>query len=248
MNKKIIFVLTATAMTLGAYSPALAQPARNENRVVVRDFQEIREERKEAIEIRNIEMRDQAERIREERKEDVITRQEELKERIQGIRDERKRAVAERLAENIDRLNKNLSSRYNGFLNAMELVLDKIEVRIAKIEETRGVDLSEIYTRIQDSRNFIERAREQVIEQAAKSYIVVLESEETLREDFSASISDLREDHRALRDQFISPLRTIIRDVMETLKEEVGLANQGQEEVDGEEAAEEEVEEEGEEE
>ncbi len=241
MSKKALFILLASTMVLGSSASVFAQVERsqpvtpagrdqNQGLTQVRDFQEIRRKRMEAIETRTMEMRSQVESIREERAEKDRVRQEEFKEKLQGIRDERRRVSAERLAENIDRLNRNLSSRYGGFLDAMELVLDKIEVRVAKIEESRGINLTETYIRIQDSRNLIERAREMVIEQATKSYIVTIESEETLRSDFSAVIRDLRNDHRVLRDQFISPLQNIIRDVMLTLRENVEVIGQDQEE------------------
>jgi len=194
----------------------------------IRDFSKIRDQRKKEIRLRNVESRKQIERIRKERDEQIQSKQDQFREKLEEIRDQRRRSLAERLAENINKLNNNLSSRYNGFLNAKELVLDKIEIRFEKIEEARGIDLTSTQDSISDARNLINIARTEVISQSAKTYVVSIQSEETLRNDFKTVMEELKNDHKILREEYIFPLRNLIREIMKTLRTETLLEEEKQ--------------------
>lgn len=200
----------------------LSQPTRRK----IREFSEIKEQRKEEIRERSAEAKKEAERIREERAEEIQTRKDQFREKLREIREQRRRDSAERLAENINKLNGNLSSRYDGFLGAMELVLDKIEIRLGKIEEARSIDLTSTRNNISDARNLLNIARTEVISQKAKIYVVSIQSEETLRNDFKTVMEELRNDHKIIREEYIFPLRNLIREIMETLAEENEKANE----------------------
>ncbi len=187
----------------------------------VRDAREMRVREKTE---RRTEMHDSIVQIRERRAEEIRERREAFQTTIRGMRDQARRERAERLADNINRVNENLSSRYDGFLSALELVLDKIEIRIGLIEEERGVDLSTIRSMLDDGRKAISDARRAIIEQKAKIYLVNVESIETIQDDFRATKQEMREDHARIKTEWIAPLRTLVREIMTALREEMAGA------------------------
>lgn len=170
---------------------------------------------------RSAEVRDSVAQLRERQTEELRERREAFQSMVQEITDQARRERAERLADNINRVNENLSSRYNGFLSALELVLDKIEIRVGLTEDAAGVDLSTVYSMIDDGREAIADTREAILGQRAKVYLVDIESIETMQDDFRVTMQEMRDDHAALRAESIDPLRTLVRDIMTTLRDEM---------------------------
>ncbi len=170
---------------------------------------------------RSAEVRDSVAQLRERQTEELRERREAFQSMVQEITDQARRERAERLADNINRVNENLSSRYNGFLSALELVLDKIEIRVGLTEDAAGVDLSTVYSMIDDGREMIADTREAILEQRAKIYLVDIESIETMQDDFRVTMQEMRDDHAMLRSESIDPLRTLVRDIMTTLRDEM---------------------------
>ncbi len=183
----------------------------------VQDARELRFQ--ETVE-RSAEVRNSVAQLRERQTEELRERREAFQVTVQEIADQARRERVERLADNINRVNENLSSRYNGFLSALELVLDKIEIRVGLVDDTTGADLSTVYSMIDDGREAIADTREAILGQRAKVYLVDIESIETMQDDFRVTMQEMRDDHAALRAESIDPLRTLVRDIVTALREE----------------------------
>ncbi len=188
-------------------------------RAQMESVQEARNLRSQEARERSIVNQRTVTQVREIQAEEIRERQDIFNARVREIADEARRERVERLAENINRLNENLSARYDGLLNAMELVLDKIEIRTGIIEENTEVDLSTTYSTIDDSRDVIINARDRILEQRTKIYVVDLDSEDTMNEDFRVTMQEMREDHNILRTEVIDPLQIMVRDIMVTVRE-----------------------------
>ena len=192
-----------------------------ETRERIQDFTEIREQKTQQIRERKEEFLQEVNQKREQ----VVTQVQERKilfeAKVQEIRNEKMRERANILSRNINRVNENLCKSYTGFLNALELVLEKIESRIQKIEDATGSDLTLVYEKAEEIRQMINLAWEGIAEQKSKHYLPELESEETIVQNFGDTIQQVHQDHRQLRETYISPLRQSIREVMLVLKDAV---------------------------
>ena len=186
-------------------------------RVRPENVQEARESRIREMKERRDAKQESVLQLRENRAEEIRERRDAFRARLQEIPDQARRDRVERLAENINRINENLSRRYEGFLGAMELVMDKIEIRIGRIEEANGVDLTLVYAKISEFRESIIDAREAILEQQSKVYLVEIDSVETMTQDFRETMREMRNDHKALREEVIDPLRTLVRDIVTLL-------------------------------
>lgn len=189
-------------------------------------MQDAREVRVQETRERSVENQEAILQLRENQADDIRERRDAFRDRLREISDQARRDRVERLADNINKVNENLSLRYDGFLGAMELVMDKIEIRIGLIEEANGVDLTTVYSMIDESRRSIVDAREAVLEQRAKIYLVEIDSVETMTEGFREVMQEMRSDHEALKTEVINPLRTLVRDIMSVLREELNRADE----------------------
>lgn len=160
-------------------------------------------------------------RVRErtmQTREDVESRMEMARQKATEVLDERKAEQAVRLNEQINKLNENLSRRYFGHLNALELVLEKVESRIALIEEARGTDLSNARLVVEEARDRVAEAIEAIAVQQAKIYVVEIESLEGARQSHQMAFAELRTDHADLRDRVLGATRNLMRGIMFQLK------------------------------
>lgn len=184
----------------------------------MQNFQEKREhflqeqqEKKEEVLMRVRERTTQA-------REEAENRMEMAHQRAAEVLDARKAEQAVRLNEQINKLNKNLSGRYFGHLNALELVLEKVESRIALIEEARGVDLSNARLVVEEARDRVAEAIEAIAVQQAKIYVVEIDSLEGARQSHRMAFTEMREDHANLRDRILGATRNLMRGIMFQLK------------------------------
>ncbi|MDP4009040.1 MAG: hypothetical protein Q8P71_01290 [bacterium] len=189
--------------------------------VPMQNFQEKREhllqeqqEKKEEVLLRVRERTTQA-------REDVEGRMEMARQKAAEVLDERKAEQAVRLNEQINKLNENLSRRYFGHLNALELVLEKVESRIALIEEAKGTDLSNARLVVEEARDRVAEAIEAIAVQQAKIYVVEIESLEGARQSHQMAFAELRTDHADLRDRVLGATRNLMRGIMFQLKASV---------------------------
>ncbi len=192
----------------------------NQARETIREtinFSEKRDQLTQEIRERTVATQERAGEMKQEALSVAQERRERFQERLDLIRDEARRTRAEVLAQNIERLNENLSNRYIGYLDALELILSKIESRVALVEDLDEEDSDYFYGEIDFLKGEIDQVREVIIAQKSKVYIVDLQSEETTREDFRITMEELRNDHREIREEFIDPLRERIRSIFSIL-------------------------------
>lgn len=159
--------------------------------------------------------------LREQAKEKIKQRKQEFREKLSKIKKERHRRLAERLNERINEVNQRMSNAALHYLDALELVLGKIEARTSIVEEATGADLTSVREAITQASQRIADAREAVLAQKSKEYVIDIQSQETLGKDIRKSFQELRDDHRALREEVLRPLRGLVRDVMLTMKDAV---------------------------
>lgn len=196
-------------------------------RVRPENVQEARESRIREMKERRDAKQESVLQLREMRAEKIRERQDAFRARLQEIPDQARRDRAERLAENINRVNENLSRRYERFLVAMELVMDKIEIRIGRIEEANGADLTLVYAKIDEFRESTINARGAILQQQSKVYLVEIGSAETMTQDFRETMREMRNDHKAFRAEVIDPLRTLVRDIVTLLIKGLDRPNEG---------------------
>jgi len=220
IERKIILSIVLSSLFL-SYGVLATLTLQNNN---IQDFQKIKEERQQEFQARRLELQQEVQQLREEIKERIQAKKEAFQEKLQQIRDERKRTQAQNLSDNINKLNENLCNRYDGYLNALTLVLDKIENRAKKISQatttaTTTINLTSFYQKLNQARQAIEEAREKIVVQKSKVYIVEIESEETLKTNFQTVIRQLKDDHQNLRENVLSKTRNLVRDVIQALKD-----------------------------
>lgn len=165
-----------------------------------------------------IEVGERAKEIRMENLQQTEARQKLLREKAEEIGGEQLRNRFEILSENMNRVNYNLSNRYTGLLFAMEIVLNKIESRTAKIEIALQKDLSSVYLKVDEARNSIEVAKEEIAEQKAKTYVPDISSGEDVGLQFQNVLQEIRTDHNTLRIRTIDAVKFLIREIMAELR------------------------------
>lgn len=154
--------------------------------------------------------REQMEAKREEAKTRMETKREEAKERIAKIKDERKKQLAEKLSGQFDRINKKWTDHFANVLDRYEEIIGKMRDRAFRAAD-RGNDASSATSAIDSAEVAVKNARDAVVAQAAKTYVLdtsVLPPDsgedgatvKALREAFTGLHKSLFENLKALRD------------------------------------------------
>ncbi len=190
-------------------------------RRMISNFNEVVESRIEEIKQQRIETQQRIEENSKLLQDKISQRKLNLQNRINEISSEARRTRAQILVKNIEKVNDNLISRYNGYLDAQEIVLDKIESRVFKTEQQKNKNMDLFYTRIDSARNLIKETREKIIEHGSLIYIPEITSQENIRQDFQETIEEMKSKHRELRQETILPLRSLINDIFSSLKNEI---------------------------
>jgi len=162
--------------------------------------------------------------LRTEYAEEIAARKQQFEEKVRQMTEERHQQAAIRLSERVNLVNQNMTNGYFNYLNAIEIVLDKLETRTQIVGEATGFDMAAFLEEIASASIRIEDAREAVIAQKSKEYVIEIESETTLGADISATMQELRTDHASLRDNVLDPVRHLIRDLTQVLHDTVTAA------------------------
>lgn len=206
--------------------------ANNISRERISNFLEEREEKIREAQRRAFEIKERVGEITLERKEIMETRRNNFRENLSKIKEEQFRNRVEKLSENINKLNLNLSERYIGILSAMEIVILKIESRVMKIEQEKNIDMTSTYLKIEDAKNIINIAREEIAEQKAKEYIPEInitedllesnERENNINNNIQTALrnthQEIKTDHNSLRNRTMESLRFLIREIIDEIK------------------------------
>lgn len=139
-----------------------------------------------------------------------------VKERLakEGLQDK-----AENLAKRINETNDNKTDAYLRYLDSLEKILDKIFVRVEKFEQEHDVEMNSIRNMKARVLQELDNAREAVLVQKAKVYVVKVDSVDSLGEAMRNTISQLQNDYKALRNK-IKTVHEAIKDLFRLLKDE----------------------------
>lgn len=123
--------------------------------------------------------------IKSEAKALIQAKREEFKTRIQTIKDQKKKTLAVRIDAKLAEVNKKHTAKYSETLIRLQGFLDKI-----KLSTTNAKVLADATT----AQTAIDTAKSSVDIQAAKSYIMEITDDATLKVNAGAVVSQLRQD------------------------------------------------------
>lgn len=150
-------------------------------------------EKNELLKKNREELKENIQEDREAMKEKIKTEREEFKKKLEIIRDEKKKQVVESLDGRIENINANKTKHLLEVLERLGGALDKIESK-SKDLGSKNVDLTSVNTAVATARADIAAAKTLIETQAAKSYVINISSESTLRSDVSTAINQLKSD------------------------------------------------------
>jgi len=162
--------------------------------------------------------------LRAQHAEEIEAKKQQFEEKVMQMTEERHKQAATQISERVNRVNQNMTNAYFNYLNAIEMVLDKIETRAQIVGDAIESDMTAFLEEIASAEINIEQAREAVIAQKSKEYVAEIKSETTLGADISAIMQELRSDHTSLRDNVLDPIRHLVRDITQVLHDTVTAA------------------------
>ena len=194
-------------------------------------FEAERERMVQGAQARREEQEDRVREKRDEMRDEMEQKRQEYREKLAQIREERHQQLAENLTQRMNQVNQNRSNAALNYLDALELVLSKIEARANFVQDATGVDLAAVKTKIAEARQLVNQTRDAVLAQKSKEYILEIESEGTLGQNIRNAMRQVRDDHKRLREEVLHPLRGLIKDIMMQLKDAVSQHGEAGESV-----------------
>lgn len=164
--------------------------------------------------------------LRAQNAEEIEAKKQQFEEKVMQMTEERYKQAATNISERVNTVNQNMTNSYFNYLDAIEMVLDKIEARAQIVGDATGSDMSAFLEEIASANIYIEQAREAVIAQKSKEYVAEIDSETTLGDDMSAVMQELRSDHASLRDNVLDPVRHLVSDLTQVLHDTVAAAGE----------------------
>ena len=168
-----------------------------------------------AQEQRMAEFKQKLEDSKKELKERVDAKKQELKDRLASIKDEKKKATVEKIDGRLDELNAKYTEHYSEVLTKLGAVVEKINVRIERAA-ARGLDVSAVRTALISADAAIAASKTAIESQTAKTYLITVTDEATLRENVGAARQALRADLKAV-EQTVKDAREATRKAATTL-------------------------------
>lgn len=135
---------------------------------------EFRQQIKDAVAAKRLEVRATVEAKREE-----------FKAKLQAIRGQKKKALVERIDTKLSNVNMKHTDRFTQVLSNLQMLLNKI---------TQSTTDKDILANVANAQAAIDTAKLAVENQAAKTYIITISTETALRSDVGAVTSQLRQD------------------------------------------------------
>lgn len=169
--------------------------------------------------------------LRAQHAEEIEAKKEQFEERVMQMMEERKQTLAVQHSERINMVNGNRTDAYLNYLDAIELVLDKLEARAQIIGDATGTDMTAFLDEIASANSKIEEAREAVIAQKSKEYVLEINSETSMGEDIFATVRELYGDYSSLKVNVLDPIRHLVRDLIQVLRDTVSAAGDEVEET-----------------
>ena len=164
------------------------------------NVEERRETLKQEMEQKREELKDRMEQKREELKTRIETKREELKSRLTKIKDERKKQVVERIDKSLDAINERITSNLLKVLEKLEDILVRIGERTDKAE-SNGVNVSSVDSAIVSAQTAINDAKAAVEAQSAKTYTIIVSTEDKLKSDVGRARQALHADLKLVQEK-----------------------------------------------
>ncbi len=130
---------------------------------------------------------------REEAKEEHAAKRQEFQEKLAELKSARKQKIVENTDERLVKLNETRTDRLSEHLNTMSEILDRIEGKVADLDNSTDVDKA-----IEEARAAIETAQSAVEAQAGNEYIVDIVGESELKTVVKAVVDEFKADMKAL--------------------------------------------------
>jgi len=147
----------------------------------------------------------------------MMQRRETFKEKLSEIQDTRKQATVERVNNTLANINARRTNNWTQVLEVFTNILNKVEEKKDKLA-SEGKDVSGVETAIVDARTAIENAETAVSNQAAETYIIDIQNEETLKDSVTEAKNQLKSDLKEIRD-IVSEAKEVVRDAIHALNE-----------------------------
>ena len=142
-------------------------------------------------------------------------RREDLKEKLEEMKDQRKAKIAENVLDRIENVNEKWVNHWTRVLDRLEEILAKLETRVVDYDGDK--DTSDLIALIDEAQSEVDTARLKVNQQASKTYVFEVESEESLGEDVSSLVAEFKGDIESVW-QSIKVARESVHDVFLEVK------------------------------
>ncbi|OGK38479.1 hypothetical protein A3F03_03235 [Candidatus Roizmanbacteria bacterium RIFCSPHIGHO2_12_FULL_41_11] len=140
---------------------------------------------------------------REEAKESYQLKKQEFETKLQEIKDEKKKQIVKRINNRISVVNKNRSERMIQVLEKLSTIIDRLTEKV-NTAKNYDLDTSASEIAIANAKTAVIAAQTAVTTQAGKSYVVEIQTEETLKAMVGSDVSQLESDlkivHQAVVD------------------------------------------------
>jgi len=133
----------------------------------------------------------------------------ELKAQLQVVKDEKKKEIVERVDNNLNELNKRMVEKWSKALVDMDGWLARMANKVGE-QAAAGKDVTSVNAAIESAKIAIASAKAAVETQTAKTYPIVVSSEESLKSDVAAVRTMLNEDLKSVRDLAQSAHKSIV--------------------------------------
>jgi len=173
----------------------------------------------EMLQTRN-EATEEARLVRERTRERVQATREQFKEDLQELKDQKKAKVVANIDEIIVNRNERWVTHWNRVLTRLALILAKIEARRDNLA-FEGKDASALTVTISQARSAIDAAQASVDAQAAKTYIIDIESEINLGQSVRSVVHQFKQDISAVVVK-VKAARQAVQDAFKALKAVTG--------------------------
>src|SRR3989344_3133466 len=141
---------------------------------------------------------------------------EEFQARREAAKEERKRKIVELLDLRTDKLVERWVEHWNRVLSRLTEILAKIESRADKAEEACH-DVSGVRTAIAEAEAAIAEAQNAVDELAGKTFVIEITDEDSLGQNVSDSVHQVREELQAVREK-VRAARQAVLDALHALQ------------------------------
>lgn len=160
----------------------------------------------------------------EEFKSNFVEKKDDVKVRFVKIKDERKKVATEKIEKQLNVLNAKELKQYSSVLAQLDGALTKISKDADAIEAV-GLDVTHVRGAIEYAKSDIEKAHSAIFVQSKKTYLIVVENEDTLKQDVGNARQSLRNDLKSV-EETVKAAQTSVQDtayLLDRLPEMSGL-------------------------